>query len=288
MWGLSLNNGFYESVINKLIDEEIQIIQSKKDQYIDKKDMDKEEGSSILSKYMSKVINKSLNRISGEDKLNKQVEICNKIINLLIVELQLDDFYENSFRIGEELFQSIANARQAQGVIFIAKKPNLWSLTDWLENNKNKKTIKLALLDKIADPGNLGTIIRTANAFNYNGLILKLGSVDPYIPKVLRSTMGSLFALDLIEIKNYQELNEFKNNCNLKLLISDMNGIALPQYETSQIENGHILAIGNEAHGIDESLKDMADDIISIPMSGNTESLNAAIAFAIMAYQLEQ
>lgn len=201
---------------------------------------------------------------------------------------QLDDFYENSFRIGEELFQSIANARQAQGVIFIAKKPNLWSLTDWLENNKNKKTIKLALLDKIADPGNLGTIIRTANAFNYNGLILKQGSVDPYIPKVLRSTMGSLFALDLIEIKNYQELNEFKNNCNLKLLISDMNGIALPQYETSQIENGHILAIGNEAHGIDESLKDMADDIISIPMSGNTESLNAAIAFAIMAYQLEQ
>lgn len=201
---------------------------------------------------------------------------------------QLDDFYENSFRIGEELFQSIANARQAQGVIFIAKKPNLWSLTDWLENNKNKKTIKLALLDKIADPGNLGTIIRTANAFNYNGLILKQGSVDPYIPKVLRSTMGSLFALDLIEIKNYQELNEFKNNCNLKLLISDMNGIALPQYETSQIENGHVLAIGNEAHGIDESLKDMADDIISIPMSGNTESLNAAIAFAIMAYQLEQ
>ena len=109
MWGLSLNNGFYESVINKLIDEEIQIIQSKKDQYIDKKDMDKEEGSSILSKYMSKVINKSLNRISGEDKLNKQVEICNKIINLLIVELQLDDFDEFLINENAELLFAVLN-----------------------------------------------------------------------------------------------------------------------------------------------------------------------------------
>ena len=110
MWGLSLNNGFYESVINKLIDEEIQIIQSKKDQYIDKKDMDKEEGSSILSKYMSKVINKSLNRISGEDKLNKQVETCNKIINLLIDELQLDDFDEFLINENAELLFAVLNS----------------------------------------------------------------------------------------------------------------------------------------------------------------------------------
>ncbi|WSI04614.1 hypothetical protein U8307_02185 [Sedimentibacter sp. MB31-C6] len=96
---MTLNNGFYESVINKLIDEEIQKFYSKKDKYIDKRDIDKEEGISILSKYMSNVINKSLNRISGEDKLNKQVEICNKMINLLIDELQLEDF--DVFHINE-------------------------------------------------------------------------------------------------------------------------------------------------------------------------------------------
>lgn len=107
---MTLNNGFYESVINKFIDEEIQNIHSKKDKYIDKKDMDKEEGSSILSKYMSNVINKSLNRISSEDKLNKQVEICNKIINLLIDELQLDDF--DVFHINEnaELLFAVLNS----------------------------------------------------------------------------------------------------------------------------------------------------------------------------------
>ena len=67
-----------------------------------------------------------------------------------------------------------------------------------------------------------------------------------------------------------------------------MNGILLPKYDRSQIKQGHILAIGNEAHGIDEDLIKLADDIISIPMARNIESLNAAIAFAIMAYHLEQ
>ncbi|NLJ94048.1 MAG: RNA methyltransferase [Clostridiaceae bacterium] len=194
---------------------------------------------------------------------------------------KLLDFEENSFRIGEELFQNIANVRNPQGVIFITKKPDLWALDDWITH---KQPQKIVLLDKIADPGNLGTIIRTAHAFNYTGLILKAGSVDPYNPKVLRSTMGSLFALDLIEVKSYQEIKQL----DLKLLVSDMNGILLPKYDRSQIKQGHILAIGNEAHGIDEDLIKLADDIISIPMARNIESLNAAIAFAIMAYQLEQ
>ena len=77
---MSLNNGFYESVINKLIHEKIHNLKSHKEYYIDKKQIDVEEGSSILSKYMSIVINKSLNRISSKDKLNKQIHICNEII----------------------------------------------------------------------------------------------------------------------------------------------------------------------------------------------------------------
>ncbi len=107
---MSLNNGFYEAVINKLLYEEIQNIQSQKDKYIDKIEMDKEEGSSILSKYMSKIINNSLNRISGEDKLNKQIEVCNKIINLLIDEIQLDDFDEFIINENAELLLAVLNS----------------------------------------------------------------------------------------------------------------------------------------------------------------------------------
>lgn len=107
---MSLNQGFYESVINKLIDDQIKTIQSKNQVYIDKKDIDTEEGSSVLSKYMSSVLIKSLNRISGEDKLNKQIDICNKIINLLIDEVQLDDFDEFIINENAKLLLAVLNS----------------------------------------------------------------------------------------------------------------------------------------------------------------------------------
>ncbi len=107
---MSLNNGFYESVINKLIDEEIHKLRSKKEYHIDTKQIDDAEGSSILSKYMSIVINKSLNRISSKDKLNNQIDICNKIINLLIDELELHDFNEFIISENAELLRAVLNS----------------------------------------------------------------------------------------------------------------------------------------------------------------------------------
>ncbi len=104
---MSLNNGFYEAVINKLIDEEMQKFLSNKDIYIDKKDIDKGESSSILSKYMSTILFKSLNQISSDDKLNKQVNICNKIINLIVEELKLDDFSDFTINDNAELLLAI-------------------------------------------------------------------------------------------------------------------------------------------------------------------------------------
>lgn len=106
---MSLNNGFYESVINKLINEEIYKIKQTKEYHAETKKIDEEEGSSILSKYMSIVINKSLNRIPNKDKLNKQIEICNKIIKLLVAELELNDFNEFIISENAELLLSVLN-----------------------------------------------------------------------------------------------------------------------------------------------------------------------------------
>ncbi len=106
---MSLNNGFYESVINKLINEEIYKIKQTKEYHAETKKIDEEEGSSILSKYMSIVINKSLNRISSKDKLNKQIHICNEIINLLIDELDLQDFNEFIISENAELLLAVLN-----------------------------------------------------------------------------------------------------------------------------------------------------------------------------------
>ena len=107
---MSLIYGFYENVINTLIDEEIHKLKNHKEYYIDKKQIDEEEGSSILSKYMSIVINKSLNRISGKDKLNKQIEICNQIIKLLVDELELHDFNEFIISENAELLLAVLNS----------------------------------------------------------------------------------------------------------------------------------------------------------------------------------
>jgi superfamily II DNA or RNA helicase len=107
---MSLNKGFYESVINKLIDDQIKSIQTNEQVYIHKKDIDNAESSAVLSKYMYTVLNNSLNRISGEEKLHKQVEVCNKIINLLINELELDDFDEFIINENAELLLAVLNS----------------------------------------------------------------------------------------------------------------------------------------------------------------------------------
>lgn len=205
------------------------------------------------------------------------------------------DFLKNCFRVEIELFNSLADSKQPQGIIFIIKKPSLYSLSDWLNkfqieqlNSDEKKSFKLAFLDQLKDPGNLGTIIRTANAFDFPALILNSGTVDPYNPKVMRSMMGSLFAIDLIEIDSYQELSELSKKYGLEILISDFDGKSLPEHKLNPEKQGFILAIGNEAHGVDPALREIADQIITIPMEGNAESLNAAIAFAILAYQLSR
>lgn len=106
---MSLNNGYYESVINNLVNEELLKLQLNSDKYIDKNKIDKEEGISVLSKYMSIIINKSLSRISGEDKLNKQIEVCNNIINLLKTELKLEDVDEFIINENAELLFAVLN-----------------------------------------------------------------------------------------------------------------------------------------------------------------------------------
>lgn len=106
---MALNDGFYESVINKLLYEELHKINSNNDKYIDKKEIDKEEISSVISKYMAIVLNKSLNRISGEDKHNRQIEVCNKIIKTIIEELKLEDFNDFLIDKNAELLLAIIN-----------------------------------------------------------------------------------------------------------------------------------------------------------------------------------
>ncbi|MDO5047784.1 MAG: RNA methyltransferase [Anaerococcus sp.] len=136
---------------------------------------------------------------------------------------------------------------------------------------------RVLLLDKINDPGNMGTMIRSAEAFGFKDIILSPFSVDIYNPKTLRASMGSIFRINIVE-KTYEEISRLKKD--YKILSSDMAGKDLKKYNIG--DEKIILAIGNESNGLSKDLRDITDDFIKISMQGKIESLNAAIAASIM------
>ena len=138
------------------------------------------------------------------------------------------------------------------------------------------------ILDGIQDPGNLGTILRTLDSAGFSQLIISEDTVDAYNPKVVRSTMGAIFRVKVIESKN---------------LIRTIRNIKKHRYETivtslSTDENIYdidynkkIVVIGNESNGVSKEIMNIADIKAKIPMLGKTESLNAAVATSIIAYE---
>ena len=136
---------------------------------------------------------------------------------------------------------------------------------------------RVLLLDHISDPGNMGTIIRSAEAFGFSDIILTKGCVDIYNEKCLRASMGSVFRVNIIEL-NLEEISKLKEN--YRFLSSHMEGIDVRKYDSSN--DSIILAIGNEANGLSEDIRRLTDDFIKISMQGEIESLNAAIAASIM------
>lgn len=141
---------------------------------------------------------------------------------------------------------------------------------------------KWVLLDNLADPGNVGTIIRTADAAGFNGVVLSPESVDLYNPKVQRAMQGSQYHLDLI-IKDLTEVITDFQSAGIPVYASMLDKTAkqLPDFEkVPQLG----LVIGNEAHGVSELIAQMSDEKLYIPIMGKAESLNAAVAAGIMIY----
>jgi TrmH family RNA methyltransferase len=137
-------------------------------------------------------------------------------------------------------------------------------------------------LDDIQDPGNLGTIIRTADSANIKNIILSKNSADPYSSKVLRSTMGAIFRINIIEVENLKDYLVQKQKENFKVVVTslDTNDTI---YDIDY--KNKIVVIGNEANGVEKDIIDIADNKVIIPMTGKTESLNASIAAGIIIYE---
>lgn len=140
-------------------------------------------------------------------------------------------------------------------------------------------------LDGVADPGNAGTIVRTALWFGYRYVVFGTGSVDRYHPKFVRATMGALFHLILIESPLDAFIAQHRSTHRIIGAVT-RNGTSLARYRFSP--GPHILVIGSEAHGISASVEALLDDRVTIEGSGMFDSLNAAVAAGIVMHHLQQ
>ncbi|ONI45940.1 hypothetical protein AN641_02900 [Candidatus Epulonipiscioides gigas] len=183
--------------------------------------------------------------------------------------------------VSENVFSYISETKTPQGIMAIVKQKckSLSELTV-------KKGGTYLVLENITDPGNLGTIIRTAYGLFVDAIFLTKGCAELYSPKVVRSTMSSILKIDII--KNYDisdYITFFKKN-NIKIYATDLQQ-STNLYNTN-FDSSVALIIGNEANGVSEYTRENSDEFIKIPIQNGLESLNAAIATSIILYEISK
>lgn len=173
----------------------------------------------------------------------------------------------------DRLFEQISDAVTPQGVMGIFKIPE----NKFDENNMGDTLI---YCDNLRDPGNAGTIIRTADALGMDGVVFSKGSSDIYSPKLVRSTMGSLFHTNVYRECDIENLKRFKNN-GYSIVSAALYDNTVSLYDLKW-QKKSVFVIGNESHGVSDEVLKISDVCVKIPMYGFAESLNASVAAAII------
>ena len=175
-----------------------------------------------------------------------------------------------TFEIDKDI-QFISNTKNSQGIVALLIVDNLFN------ENLHFFSDKIVILDRISDPGNLGTIIRTCAWFGITSLILTKSSADIFNPKCLRSSMGGHFYIDNCIYLSNKKIVDFISLHKYKIYCSSMEGKSIYNLERN---DKWALILGSEAHGINEEL--LVGEKITIPKKGSIESLNVSIASGIM------
>ncbi len=182
------------------------------------------------------------------------------------------------YTLSDNLFKMLSDTESPQGIIAVCKKLKA--------DSKEALSVKNGLFiiaEEINDPGNLGTIIRTADACGAAAVFLSKGSVDLYNSKVLRSTMGSLFHLPIITDIDIKELVSEMKKLGITTYAAHLKGEKFPQ--EMDFKEGTAFILGNEARGLKDETAALADIYIKIPMPGKAESLNLSVAAAMLMYE---
>lgn len=220
--------------------------------------------------------------IEGTKMLEEVIKEKGKIVTIVICEDCLEKetidsklLYEiakyDCIYVNEKIFLLLTDVVNPQGVLaIIQQKDN--------SNNINYNEDIIIILENIQDPGNLGTILRTIDAAGLTQVIITKNTVDAYNPKVIRSTMGAIFRVNIVQLESIEELKDHGFTITATSLNAEKS-----IYEMKY--NKHAIIIGNEANGVSKELLTKADLKLKIPMPGKAESLNASVATGVIIYE---
>ena len=223
--------------------------------------------------------------VEGDRAIKQIIESHpSEIIEVITIEEPPPVYRHYAVRlVTESQFRSICLTRTPQGTMAVVRLP-MAIYSDHLPENTGNKIL---LLEDIQDPGNVGTLIRTAAAFDFSGVIMAEKCADPLSPKCVQSTAGAVLSVWLRRTARYLELVEALQKGGYSLIAADLNGMAEPSilYNQSKL----LLALGNEAAGLSKALLDAADYRLRIPtVREKAESLNVAACGAICMYLSSQ
>ena len=216
--------------------------------------------------------------IEGEKGVQEALKVGIEIERIFVQEGFCEIQYDNLIETTEAVLSKISDAKSAPKVVAVARQ-----LKYDIKNFKNYK--RVVLLEGIKDAGNLGTILRTACAFNIDGIVLFGETVDLYNPKTVRSAVGNLWKIPVFKTSNLDYLKEnFTNFERLATLPKGENVFALDDYTPTERV---LVMFGSEADGLSDELKAFATKNITIEMASNVESLNLSISAGIFMYKIK-
>ena len=219
--------------------------------------------------------------IEGENLLEEAVKNGAGIKTVLMCRDYRGSLFgteDKSFCLSDKLFEQLSQTETTQGIMAVVEKPEFCP-----DRFIDRGGGNFIVLDRLQDPGNIGTILRTADAAGYELAIVMKGTADVFSPKAVRAATGSLFRMPVVFMDSVDELMEFTRAAGKKLVATCFD---TDRYYYDENLKGNIaLIIGNEGSGISRELIECSDLKIKIPMHGNIESLNASVAAGILMYE---
>lgn len=180
--------------------------------------------------------------------------------------------------VTDPVFRQMSDTQTPQGILTVLKKPSYT-----MEEILGGENPLVMILEDLQDPGNAGTIFRTGEGAGVSGVLLTKTCVDITNPKVIRSTMGSIYRMPFLYVENVVSLTQELRERNIRTFAAHLKG--KNAYDQESYTGGSAFLIGNEGKGLTEEASDSADCLIRIPMCGKVESLNAAMASGILMYE---